>query len=175
MSKIILTKGQADLIEQFKRNFKGFGREVLIKTLDGHYEIKKEFKVGDIVKDGNDTLREVAEVKENGICLYVNNEITPLGWIGSNSDMYKKLRHATDVEVELYKQRRFWQDNGREVWELKKGDVLSKDKRRMSTVDLVDSLGVSFNEFGIFANWHEVKKYYKIACFAHDRKDLEND
>ena len=147
MGKVKITQEQARAIEERKRTnlldlsiihhvngkWKGATNYVLndltldefIRALYIGYEVEPEFKVGDIVKDGNDTLREVAEVKENGIYLYVNNEIKSLGWHGKKTDMYKPLRHATDVEVESYKKRRFWHENDREVWELKEGDMLN--------------------------------------------------
>ena len=197
MGKVKITQEQAKEIEERKKTnlldlsiihhvngrWEGATNYVLndltldefIRALYIGYEVEPEFKVGDIVNDGYGAVLKIAAVEENGITLYTNHKNTVQEWFGNKTDDYKRIRHATDVEVELYKQRRFWQDNGREVWELKKGDVLSKDKRKMSTVNWVDSLGVSFNEFGFFAIWHEVKKYYKIACFAHDRKDLKND
>lgn len=203
MSKVKLTKKQADLLEQA---IKQYGEDLTIirhvvkyfnlncekelfelttaevaKAIYIGYEIEPEFKVGDIVKDGNDTLREVAEVKENGIYLYVNNEIKPLGWHGKKSDMYKQLRHATDVEVESYKKRRFWHENGREVGEFKKNDILSVEGANYAYTISKVLVGKSnkklykIDEDSARYTKEMLLKGFVVTCFAHDRKDIKND
>lgn len=178
MGKVKISQEQADLVEQFKRNFKGFGREILIEVIKGRYEIELKFKEGDIVNDGYGRIREVSSVGDNGIMLYTNHENSAAELFGNQTDEYKQIRHAKDEVVEIYKRKKFWNENGRKVWELKEGDVLNINDSYESIKEIYE--GEYIFESGITEEVNNFNKLIEIGnveviCFVHDRKDIKND
>ncbi|MEC5422090.1 hypothetical protein QGM71_01105 [Virgibacillus sp. C22-A2] len=187
MNKVKVTQDQADAIHQWRtcsdRNdselvethIRGWVLESdlslneldlddFIKALYIGYEVEPQFKVGDWV------VRENVITKITNINYKLDSEgaITTerfLSWVTDNH-----LRHATPEEIAEEKERRWWSKHGRENWELKNGDVL--DKRNFAyTVRAVDESYVMFNEFATKKTWDELKKDFKVACFAEKRLD----
>ena len=198
MSKVKITQEQASEIELRKQNFSNESTiekhlegwksirilnlltlDELIRALYIGYEVEPEFKKGDIVKDVYCGVREIAEVNEEGMFLYTNYKNTEKAWFGNKTDDYKRIRHATDIEVEAYKKRRFWSKNNRDVWELKKGDILKDRNLYYYSVIQPNLYKPAQNETrvtgGLWIADEDLEKNYKVACFAHDRKDLKND
>ena len=176
MSKVKITQEQADLIEQFKRNFKGFGREVLFETLDGHYEIKERFKVGDYVMDNN---------LNSGIITKIVEDIAKVSvWVSVKEEYFEEtflnvyidqLSFLEEKEIEAVKEVRFWRSNNRDVWHIKRHDILKNDVGNSFEVNGFHGSGknqkVLFKP-GNFDFMNNVKDLYEIVCFAEDRQDL---
>lgn len=95
--------------------------------------------------------------------------------INNSPERYEHLRHVT---MEEKKERDFWANSGRKVWQLKEGDTLVK-KGDVHTCDVKfvevhDEYGtVLANGFQdeYFESVEELKSKYKVFCFVEDRKD----
>lgn len=86
---------------------------------------------------------------------------------------YNKIeRHATLNEIKQEKERRWWGKHGRDVWELKRDDIL------------IDSMGILDRVICVYDNGlielinkkdklkiDELKKRYKVVCFKEQRLD----
>jgi len=201
MDKPVLTKEQAEAIEhalQEVDEYKGnpdkllrhasmknvyFRNELhpldsidtvnLAKALYIGYEVKPEFKVGDWVtyKDGSNfngyyksKVEQITSVRARDA--FYNNDCCVTG--------IDKIRHATPEEIKQEKERRWWKKHGRDVWELKKGDVLiNLQLDELREVQHVDSNYIRLkNVNGIVIN---TKGRYKVACFAENRLDVSVD
>lgn len=136
------------------------------------YEVEPKFKADDWVFIANEGMHnrgkfigQVVSVNENNKSIKLDN-----GWsIVAHS---KHLRHATPEEIATEKQCRFFDRNGRGVWELKQNDVLSGYKLSSSTVYGTNEKGVQFSELSIFKTWEDIQKNYKVVCFAEGRLDV---
>lgn len=187
MSKVVLTKEQAEAIETLKKE-KSF-REIiwlnlnantwggtyvekpkriivkmnfddLIKALYIGYEVEPEFKAGDwVVNTSSGYIKLIENEREAN---FLNNDYIK----------YHELRHATAEEIATEKERRWWEKNGREVWELKEGDILiSKKTDKVYEVGLVSDNVTQLNVS--FYHINDVKQDFKVACFAEQRLDKE--
>src|SRR5690625_3914269 len=87
----------------------------------------------------------------------------------------KVLRHATLDEIEEEKERRWWAKHGRDVWELKKGDVIGINIKTITINEVrEDGYITYFDGLGserIYRIDSLKSGGYKIICFAEDRKD----
>lgn len=135
----------------------------LAKALYIGYEVEPEFKVGDWIHD-NITNR-VAKIDERGY----DGE---LAWVDDEfHNFFTDFRHATPEEIQQEKERRWWAKHGREVWELKKNDIIMIEH----FVEVVNK--VVGNELYIKGSTfpqsiHSIKEDTKVVCFAEDRKDI---
>jgi len=162
MSKVVLTKEQAEAIETLKKE-KSF-REIiwlnlnantwggtyvekpkriivkmdfddLIKALYIGYEVKPEFKVGDWVYHQSDGIvSQITRVNFNKLVPDAINTDGHKGWISCED-----IRHATSEEIKQEKERRWWEKHGREVKEYRKGDLfIHPHDRRVNEIIEID-------------------------------------
>ncbi len=87
-----------------------------------------------------------------------------------------EIRHATPEEIAKEKERRWWARHGREPWELKEDDILYYDKYIFAVVEVTE-LYVKLYSGGEYSlvNWSTIKSKYAVACFSHDRKDVDHE
>ncbi|WP_272032934.1 hypothetical protein [Oceanobacillus kimchii] len=166
MEKVKVTKEQAGAIEYFRKTFvdnkaTSMSNEKLAKALHHGYEIEPEFKKGDyvMVKWKNRQKEEFYQVVS--IDPWGSFQIETLD--GSpNSSGHENTRHATPEEIKKEKERRWWAKHGREVKEVRNGDIIYSY-----------STGVTFvrNE-----NNRHVTNFdgFRVVCFAENRLDLSN-
>ena len=195
MSKVVLTKEQAEAIETLKKE-KSF-REIiklnlhantwggtyvekpkriivkmnfddLIKALYIGYEVKPEFKVGDWVYHQSDGIvSQITRVNFNKLVSDAINTDGHKGWISCED-----IRHATSEEIKQEKERRWWEKHGREVWELKEGDILVETALNFPVeIHKVDDY-VWFSKFDNRPK-NVVKETHKVVCFVEQRLDRE--
>lgn len=180
MEKVKITQKAANLIENTRKKMsdheivrkhediilikKGtMDLDTLIKALYIGYEVDPEFKIGDWVKSRHGVgIGKIVKFSELGYYTDFNMIVTD-----------EDIRHATPEEIATEKERRFFAENGRDPWELKRYDNLSAGEGGSTshTVWETNDDGVVFNEFCIFKSWNEIKEDFKVSCFAHDRKD----
>lgn len=183
MEKVKVTKEQAEAIERWadkiqlvKAKLFGFLNhgedesiaemtvDELIKALYIGYEVEPEFKVGDWVVNANGTIGKITNINEFG-------EFE--GFWEKTEMLCEKdnfVRHATPEEIAAEKERRWWAKHGRDVWELRPGDLLVSDIRVFKEVREVNNDSVTF----VYENYvamDRLKLYYKVVCFAENRLD----
>ncbi|WP_339233883.1 hypothetical protein [Oceanobacillus sp. FSL W7-1281] len=196
MEKIQLTQEQAEIVEVKKnrkdkssaiehhvkigwygRNYQflnNFTSDELCRLLyvPGSYEVIPQFKVGDwVVYVHDNSIWEITKDTYNDgthINLMNGNEIM-------NVVSVNRLRHATPEEIQEEKERRWWAEHGREVWELRKGDTLkdeinyphfvTRGNRTDGGLERTPSLNCVFREMD------EIKSRFKVACFVEQRLD----
>src|SRR5690625_4144045 len=96
--------------------------EQLVKALYIGYEVEPEFKVGDWVSFENGTHGLVTrKIETFDYSDYWEEEVAK--W-QTGSMPISRIRPATPSEIAEEKERRWWAKHGRDVWELRKGDVL---------------------------------------------------
>ena len=190
MSKVILTKEQANEIEIRKQNFSNESTikkhlegwksirilnlltlDELIRALYIGYEVEEEFKVGEWIhvdKYGNGKNTKVVVVSN------IWDGMDRVGFKGGSSHI-SNVRHATPEEIAEEKQRRFWSDNNRDLWHIKRFDILKDDTGNSFEVNSFYGNGENKKVLfkgACFDFMSNVKDLYKIVCFAEDRKDL---
>lgn len=182
MEKIILTKKQANVIENFKDGFdnimNGLTYDDFIKAVKDGYEVEPEFKVGDWVvhKNGNPfntylkpLAVKITSVKKDNVYYAEDCNVT----------YSERIRHATPSEIAKEKERRFFAKHGRESWELRHNDILFDESEEWAeVVDSVEErdgiMAVVFRS-GDYSYLCDVKKYSKVAVFAKDRLDVKTN
>lgn len=197
-TKIKLTQEQAEAIERLKESQRkdfqkyykeGGGRPVswarplaelsvveFMGALYEGYEIEPNIEIGDWIarKDG-DKIRgkiamQVKEIWDARLCVGKGMSLNA-----------RNYRLATAEEAE----EAWWDSHGREVWELKKGDVLvgrSNGKNWLVISDISEVGGIKnyrifpfiTGESG-FMHIEGIKRHFQIVCFAHDRKDVDHE
>lgn len=182
MEKIILTKKQANVIENFKDGFdnimNGLTYDDFIKAVKDGYEVELEFKVGDWVTDRDESSNVTGRITRVdtvnklvwGYFSYHDKE--------TNFDFWE-VRHATPSEIAKEKERRFFAKHGRESWELRHNDILFDESEEWAeVVDSVEErdgiMAVVFRN-GDYSYLCDVKKYSKVAVFAKDRLDVKTN
>ena len=139
----------------------------LAKALYIGYEVEPEFKVGDwVVYKHNNTIWEIIGELYGG---KVHYDITRDGKY-KGSVHKNHIRLATPEEIKQEKERRWWVKHGRDVWELRPGDLLVSDTRVFKEVQEVNNDSVAF-AYENHAAMDNLKLYYKVVCFAEDRLD----
>lgn len=142
------------------------------RALYNGYEV--EFKEGDWVY--NRIIDKVAQIDERydaGYNLWVDDE-------EFNFYFMKDSRHATGSEIEEEKERRFWARNGRNVWGLKRGDIIyDKSEPYAGVVEKIhgDAGGevlVIFKD-GFWEFYNNVIEKYNVVCFAENQLDGETN
>src|SRR5690625_859115 len=158
MEKVVLTKEQAERIEELREKHKSNfmiirnasftdprGKTVfdnpdkLVKALYFGYEIKEQYKKGDWVK---------LKGRDEAIKLRYDWMVDQ-----ANGIHYERIRPATDEEASA----EWFKRHGREHWEIKKGDIL----KRIST-------GFIFE----VTDPNTLTGHFRVVCFAEDRKDI---
>lgn len=199
MSKVKITKQQAEAIEELRS--KRFPDSViahnvacdnynsrvsrsehdslcemkfddLIKALYIGYEIEEEFKSGDWIVNNQGRVLQVTEVYlEDGNEIVEAND----GQVFTYRLGAEFVRHATPDEIAEEKERRWWAKHGREVWELKQGDVLMATRRHIMEVT-ADPRSHRFNSYtGNDKYDFDIKECkvenWKVICFSEERVD----
>lgn len=193
MEKVILTQEQAEHIELVKseRNIEtvignvffnkrkyrrensindvieSIGLEKMLKAIYIGYEVEPEFKVGDWIID-----------EFSGSMTIIENA----GYANDLNNCRNNIRKATKEEIAKEKQRRWWAKHDRDVWELKKGDIIEKlytplnlKVREITGVDdqFIYARGFEVERiFKINTNTTQIDANYKVICFFEDRKDI---
>lgn len=192
MGKVKLTQEQANAIERFKSEpkadlvkqhvmwkWKSAGKSLndltideLIRALYIGYEVEPKFKVGDWVY-----YQGQYEAERVGKITHIGNDYIRYDIGYSNNKKY--FRHATSEEIAKEKERRWWKSHDRNVWELKKGDLiidkLNAHSCAVKIVEHVDENGFNLLVDGLShfpISLESIKENYKILCFAEDRKDV---
>ena len=209
--KVVLTQEQADAVEsakkrygkdQFLYEFSRMLHEIsplqftgslgpindlalhrVAKALYIGYEVEPSIKIGDFVDIGLfgiSKITEVTGVKGNAIAINGSEEYHE----------FKINRVLTDEEKQEEKQRRWWAEHGRKVWEL---ELL--DKVRLSNVEYevieVCQKGVYKLQTNEYVPFHSIyvtndqskiggkdgielieENNSKVVCFREDRKDV---
>ena len=135
------------------------------------YEICPEYKVGEwkVVKYSNEIGQVVEHFKEKQRVELDCNYFT-----------YKEvdLRSATLEEIAEEKERRWWAEHNRDVWELRFDDVLIHEEKqeliRVVDVQFTGAVIVFINNgYRESLNISYIKQLYSVVCFAEDRKDVK--
>src|SRR5690625_814820 len=192
MEKVKLTQEQADAIE---RGIKIYGKSRIMNdhALDGWvgnlndlngltkdeiaralyvgYEVEPEIKVGDwVFIDFGEAGTEIGFIK--GRINEPHSFYIDKCHFGANVN---EARHATPEEIAKEKERRWWNKHGRDVWELKKGDVIGINIKTITINEVrEDGYIAYFDGLGsdrIYSVDSLKSGGYKIICFAEDRKD----
>ena len=91
----------------------------------------------------------------------------------------KLIGYEVETEEEE-KNRRWWAAHGRDVWELKKGDVLQEPYNDIEEVESIHPNG----NYIVLGTWDETRETSveiqkesgsRIICFVEDRKDIKDD
>lgn len=135
-----------------------------------YIEIVPEIEVKDLVINDKGEIARVVKVLDTEV------QVTFLG-DGENHKFswdIKCVRHATDTEVEEYKEQMRWRKQGRCVWELKEGDIiLSNITGDLLFVKRVEGDRVVFHDNVGYRDMEVVKKHYEVICFVNDRFDIK--
>src|SRR5690625_4677361 len=193
MSKVKLTKEQAEALEQAKE---GRGKDKVMNGIGGKwyreleplndltpsqmarslyigYEVEAEFKVGDwVVYKSNihetPIVRTVSKINQprSSASLDAESIVAPLN----------NLRLARSEEIAEEKERRFFAKHDRAPWELWDKDLLKHiDSELIFEVQFVSDDGVYLNHDSEARSWDLIKRNYSVACFYSDRKDVDNE
>ncbi|MFC5587577.1 hypothetical protein ACFPRA_01470 [Sporosarcina soli] len=146
----------------------------LMQLLLGQYEVEPEYKVEDWVIykgfEGDVTVKIVAIQYEHARVQFEG--------VSNWKEIADVERHATPEEIKVEKERRWWAKHGRDVWELKQGDVLMATRRTIYEVT-ADPKSHRFDcytgngecDFDI----EECKRdNWKVICFHENRKDVRH-
>lgn len=191
--KVKVTQKQADWLEEYKLTQEnidyildvhwyrkrpdspliGWSISKLARALYIGYEVEQKYKKGDwiISVDGSNLngywqshIEKVDDVegeyvRYNGNC---------------NSVHKNEVRLATPSEIAEEKERRFWKKHGREVWELKRGDVISHGGDLLIIDEVYTDDYYAFEASNYHGSMKLPKQHLnkcKIVCFIEDRKD----
>ncbi|MEF3330597.1 MULTISPECIES: hypothetical protein [Oceanobacillus] len=198
MEKIQLTQEQADVIER-KKNKMDFEKSNIVEChVKSHwefdenlflnklstdelcrllytpnsYEIITEFKLGDwVINIHSGDIGQVEEIKKVEGALGNNERII----VNSTINYPHSLRHATPEEIQKEIECRWWNNHGREVWEIREGDILKNEthypyfvtrgNRTEQGLERTPSLNCIFMEID------EIKSRFKVSCFVEQRLD----
>lgn len=180
MEKVKVTREQAKAIEKIKDidyaiNIHSFKKRPdsplvdmstarLARALFVGYEVEPEFLVGDTVIH-----------KETGVIEEVDGYMTTI--LEKHSDKY---RHATPSEIAEEKERRWWAKHGRDVWELRQGDVIYDEDENLVVIvhtyldKSTDDEKVVFRSGG----WEftdNIPEQFKVVCFVENRLDVKTN
>src|SRR5690625_4814185 len=194
LKKVRLTKEQARAVEVFKDNnltLKDYAYENLSEELDPiqilgidkmaralyvGYEIEPDFKVGDWAECNDGNVGKVTNMRDDGFLTIETID----GFIGAHEKNFRVLTHVEKKKAKekftKEKQRRWWPEHGRGVWELKERDLLRQvhDNTKHEVRRMYKDGSVSFvNDSGALSKL-SIQSHYKVICFAEDRKDLDD-
>ncbi len=132
-----------------------WGASKLAKALYIGYEVEPEINDGDFLL--HIPMNVIGKVI-NGVIHWSDNIENDVEYI-NKLIISGEVRHATPEEIAKEKERDWWAKHGREVKEVKKGDIIH---------DLV------FDQLDEVMNTHKPKDKFKVVCFAEDRKDVDH-
>lgn len=152
--------------------------EEFIKAILGEYVVETEYKLDEWIVAETDEkgpyvgqITDIDRLEGTNIWFTINNKGVTYRTSAEN------VRHATPEEIEKEKQRRWWEENNREVWELSKGDCLiSKHDEHSCQVKFVEGVDeesvllVDGNKDEFYECINDLQTKYKVFCFAEDRK-----
>lgn len=183
--KVKITKEQAAAIERYKKELIDsvdeqyrfgvkrtpyewaeplveLGGEQVLNTLRNGYEVEPEFEVGDWVATIHNEAPIIFKVKSIQQTVVDSDHLMGSGY--ERIFNISEIRHATPEEIAKEKQRRWWNEHYRKVWELKKGDVLLNLEYNVAVLIHSDrTLETS------------ARNRFKVICFAENREDYEVD
>lgn len=143
-------------------------RRKLIKALYIGYEVEPRFKEDDyvVIKETG----EVAQIQPHPPAFpYPDYLLSCNGCFTSHH--VDELRHATKQEI-------WWFENNREVWQLKKGDIIRKFVVNGEFYEVTNVDGEFIGLFDIGRSRMETEEIdivsggYIVVCFTHDRIDI---
>lgn len=171
--QLIIAKASGLLEHSIDESIAELTMEQLVKALYIGYEVEPEFKVGDWVvpKEQNGGFRK--EIKPYQI-LGIDDRKS---WLDCDLWVYNlKLRHATSEEIATEKERRWWAKYDRNLWELKKGDLLiDKHFGKIAEVREVEDNHYLIGANTSYESLDFVKRNYTVVCFAEQRLDRDGD
>lgn len=178
-----LTKDQANGLEHLKTLL---GSEGLIKKrISAGEEFNETYPIFEGISE-HDFLRAVAGFYglvgvEFKIGDWVTSEISDMTFqIRNKQDVdvvteYTSYRLATSWEINRAKEKTWWYSHGRNVWELKEGDILSCEESREYTVERVDEydqfVDLNCGESIDAHSYESLRKYFRVVIFAEQRLD----
>jgi len=196
MEKVKISQKQADAIEKYKQEARKqhakmtnvkppFDTESwalplhFLSTTDfsralfSGYEVEDEFKDGDWVAvewDEGKDINVIVGFESHGRMIVDNEGL-------NNTPPNGIVRHATDEEIATEKQRRFWNGNNRDVWELDLYDcVINKYGAPFVVMGVTDDYlknGTSYElSNGTEYPKDDMEPFFKVLYFAEDRKDI---
>ena len=140
----------------------------LVRALHFGYEVEPEFKVGDWVVNANGTIGKITNINEFG-------EFE--GFWEKTEMLCEKdnfVRHATPSEIAEEKERRWWAKHGRNLWELRKGDLLiDKHFGKIAEVREVEDKHYLIGAITSYESLDFIKRNYTVVCFSEQRLDRE--
>lgn len=190
MEKVKVTQEQARAIEYIKKNYRlefniekhtrgwtnikteslnDLSLDGIIRSLYIGYEVEPEFKIGDWIT--------CETVNKTSLITDAQHHIGAFRIFVDDEDFatYSEYRHATPEEIAEEKQRRFWKDNDRDEYELKKNDLLNINDDFLSIREFYGDEVIFENNctedrehlMFLFKNGNA-----EVVCFAEDRKDI---
>lgn len=184
MEKIILTKKQANVIENFKDGFdnimNGLTYDDFIKAVKDGYEVELEFKVGDWVTDRDESSNVTGRITRVdtvnklvwGYFSYHDKE--------TNFDFWE-VRHATPSEIAQEKERRFFAGHGREPWELRLYDAVKRTTTKIPlfVVEISRDYPKNTTSYklsdGSIQKKENMKELFEVLYFAEQRLDVKTN
>ena len=188
MNKVILTQEQADAVKKLKESIKAnhekfrdnhqcnladweyvlldIPTEKYLNAIFEGYEVAPTFKIGDWA-----THKLTGDV---GVIKLVNSESIRCengmgGWIND-------FRHAIPEEIAEEKERRWWAKHGREPWELRTDDVLTRNDDGFPWfVDGKRDTLPGYYLNGESFNLQDIIDRYRVMVFAENRLDVKDD
>src|SRR5690625_487713 len=151
----------------------------LVKAIYIGYEVEPEFKVGDWVfwetKSNGPipkTAFKIEKIIKDGVC----PDEWPSPYAGGEPIPIEELRHATPSEIAEEKERRWWAKHGRNLWELRKGDLLiDKHFGKIAEVREVEDKHYLIGAITSYESLDFIKRNYTVVCFSEQRLDLEGE
>src|SRR5690625_4883696 len=188
MEKVKITPEQAKEIEEISEGSQPFivsyhakgilawehlselSLDELIRALYIGYEVEPEFKVGDWVVW--DEIKIIGQLVEIDSVLRVDS----IDYDVPQSVKLDELRHATPSEIAEEKERRWWAKHGRNLWELRKGDLLiDKHFGKIAEVREVEDKHYLIGAITSYEPLDFIKRNYTVVCFAEQRLDRDGD
>ena len=148
--------------------------------LDG-YEVEPEFKVGDwVVRTKELDHQNFHEGKIFKINSVIKSKLTKELMVVDADDnsehIFNNIRHATPEEIAEEKERRWWAKHGREPWELRTDDVLTRNDDGFPWfVDGKRDTLPGYYLNGESFNLQDIIDRYRVMVFVENRLDVKDD
>ena len=164
LTKVRVTQEQADVLHKVAKMVKDIPADKVIRALEGGFEIAPTYEIGDwVVHTPTGSIEKI--IKGNFEIIYTDKR----------SHHYFNFRHATQEEIAKEKERRWWAKHGRNVWELKPGDIVffpgRKYREVTSSVNDCKRGDYTFDECIDVSKDELINGTREVVCFAEDRKD----
>lgn len=181
MEKVKLTKKQAEvlnaalqhqdklsMVKELTKVLEEISLDTLIEALYTGYEVEPEFKEWDWVVYLTPCLEErvgmITDVFHDEEKFVINN-------YSYTRQKDHILRHANEIEVEEAEKAE-WHNRGRDVWELRTGDILVD---RFGSIIEIQSchngeVVYTFGEYKLTDKIENIKEEFYVAFFVEDRQ-----